>query len=314
VLDRIRQKDPEQFNVYPDLVRILNDHGGDATAAKLVAYWRSKQPDDFLPAMEEIREDLVAKRISEAEDKSDRFLAARANQVEVDIKAAGLDDEKVKKERRKQVLGAACAAISQAWVQGGQPEGADKWLARWLDQQPNDTDALLLRAQVALARDDWTKAKDIYEAILKDEKYNYVAQDNLAWLLAEHFGKPDEALKMLRPKLKNPFSGKQIGVERLPADFLNILGKVYVQAIRKKVENNLAEEMTKIFDVAGERYPSDPRILFFKGFAHAELSEKDKASDALSHALRLAKEGKGRLTQDQRKELIQRISERMNQI
>jgi predicted Zn-dependent protease len=313
LFDNLYQKDPNQFNIYPDYIRLLNDHGGEQKAAKLVAYWRAKQPDNVLPAMEEIRQDLVAKRIGEAEEKSDRFLAAKAKEVEDSFAILGVDDDTAKKERRIEARGAACRAISQAWMLGGQPEGAEKWIARWRDEQPKDSDALLLRAQAEILQKKWAKAKETYEEILKTEK-NWVADINLAWLLAAHLGKPDEGLKIIRSKMQGPVSGKKIAVERMQAEFLNILGQIYVEAIHSKVEKNLPEEMVKIFEAASKRYPSDPRILYFLGVAHSELAEKEQAGDALNNALRLARAGKGPLTDDQRKELIEKITVSMKGI
>jgi tetratricopeptide (TPR) repeat protein len=313
LLDKARQNDPNQFNIYPDLIRMLNDHGGGQKAAQLVATWRARQPDNFLPAMEEIREDLVAKRVGEAEEKSERFLAAKTKEAEDSFAKLGLDDEKAKDARRIEVRSAACRAISEAWMQGGQPEGAEKWIARWLKDQPNETDALLLRAQAEIAREKWQQAKDTYDEILKDDKnICWVAQVNKAWLLAVHLQKPEEGLAIIRSKLKGPFSSKPIAIERMPAEFLDILGNVYFQAI--KVEKNLPEEMVKIFEAASKRYPSDPRLLFFLGVAHAQLAEKDQARDALNNALRLLQAGKGPLTDDQRQKLIQRISVSMKDI
>jgi tetratricopeptide (TPR) repeat protein len=316
LLETALQKDPKQFNLYPDLIRMLNDHGGEQRAAQLVATWRARQPDNFLPAMEEIRQDLVAKRIREAEEKSEHFFAAKAKEADDSFAILGVDDEKAKDGRRIEVRGAACRAISQAWLQGGQPEGAEKWIARWLKEQPKDADALMLRAQAEIVREQWPKAYETYEEILKDDKNknNWVAQVNEAWLLAVHLNKPDEGLKIIRSKLQGPFSSKAIAVERMPAEFLDVLGKVYVQAIHANVDKNLPEEMVKIFETASKRYPSDPRILFFLGVAYAELKEKGQASDALKNALRLAKAGKGPLTTDQREKLIQKITDSMNGI
>ncbi len=315
LLETTLQKDHDEFDVYPLLIRMLTDHGGEKRSAELVAYWRAKQPDNFLPALEEIREDLVAKRIGAAEEKSDRFLAAKAKEVEDSFAKFGVEDEKVKQERRKEVRAAACRALSETWMKGGQPVGAEKWIARWLDEQPNDMAARLLRAQAASDRKDWTKAKETYEAILNEDKNNLIAQVNLAWLLAEHLKQPDEALKIMRSKLQGQFSGRKIAVERLPAEFLNVLGKVYVQEmIDHKDDKKLPEEMEKIFEPATSRYPSDPRLLFFLGVARAELAKKDQANEALKKALGLAEAGKGPLTDDQRKELIQKISVSMKGI
>ena len=160
-------------------------------------------------------------------------------------------------------------------------------------------------AQVSIALKNWQKVKDLYQDILNDDKKNPVAQINLAWVLAEHFDQPAEALNMMKKKLEGPFSHKEVAVESLPVDFLNVLGQVYEQAVRKKVAKDLQAEMLKVFEPASKRYPSDPRMFLYLGEAHAGMEDKDQANAAYRNAISLAQNGKGPFSQEERKEFIQ---------
>ena len=96
-----------------------------------------------------------------------------------------------------------------------------------------------------------------------------------------------------------------------PADFLNILGQVYEQAVRQKIEKNLQAEMVKRFEPASKRYPSDPRMFLYLGDAHAGMEEKEQANGAYRNAIKLAQSGKGPFSMEERKEFIQKVTDRL---
>ena len=95
-----------------------------------------------------------------------------------------------------------------------------------------------------------------------------------------------------------------------------MIGQVYEQAILKKVEpdKDLQAEMLKRFEPAAKRYPSDPRMYLYLGEAHAGLKDKQLAQGDFLNALKLAQKGKGSFTPEERKEFIEKVSERMKGI
>jgi hypothetical protein len=90
-------------------------------------------------------------------------------------------------------------------------------------------------------------------------------------------------------------------------EFLDVLGKVFDRAVKKKAEPHLPEKMLDIFERASRRYPSDPRMALHRAEAHSALSQDQEADDAYRTALKLAENGRGLLSPIERKEMIEKI-------
>ena len=289
---------------------MLNTRGQLAAAQSWTAKWRQKQPDNSVMILESVRQDIVAGRTEEALTKSDQYII---EQVELAKKgpASGAEDEKAKQARIKAVRELAQVAVAQTWQNAGKPAEAEQWVNECLKEDPKYMDARLLRTFIAIDRKDWQTVRDVNEDILKDDKNNQVAKSNLAWVLAVHFDQPAEGLKIVRSMLVGPFSGKEIPVESLTADFLNIVGEVYEQALRKKVEQDLQPKMLQIFDLASKRYQSDPRMfLYFR--RGLRPGRQGTSQRGFSDGAATGEGGQGPAFGGAAKEFIQKVGERMS--
>jgi tetratricopeptide (TPR) repeat protein len=315
ILEGLLDKNPKYVAAYPELIQILNVAGQGARAAEWNARWLKIAPGNPIAEVEAIRQSLAAGKTASANEAAEAFIIETEDRVRKRYaKTADPDMKRVVDERVRAARAAAELALAQTWQQTGELDGATRFIERSLKDDPKSMGARVIEAQLAIARKDWPKAKELYEAILKDDKNNYEAKTNLAWLLAVHLNKPEEGLKMIRDELNGPFSGRPIAVERLNPDFLNVVGAVLAEASRKKIDAEAPAQMKSIFEAASRRYPTDPRVFAHLGEALNDLAEKPKASVAFQNALRLAREGKGPLSAQERRDLIQKLNDRMRDL
>jgi cytochrome c-type biogenesis protein CcmH/NrfG len=301
---------PNYLDAYPILVKALNDRGLTDRAVLMTERWSKLAPLDPVAILEGIRQDLAAGRVAKGRNKSEAFVVDSAARVANRFDALRETSfEKLKLERLRAVRSAACLALAQTWLQAGQAEGAEQFLARCLKEEPQNQSAQLLLAQAALSRKDWLKARAIYEEVLRNEPGSFVAQINLAWLLAEHFDQPVESLQIVRRVMARPFGAAPTAGEKLTPECLDVLGKVFLKANPKQAEENLLAEMVKVFEAASRQYPFDPRCFLHLGQAHAGLAENEEAAKAYQNALQLAQAGKGPFSVAERKEFIRKTTE-----
>ncbi|MCE9530046.1 MAG: tetratricopeptide repeat protein, partial [Planctomycetes bacterium] len=324
-LDLSQQRSEAVLNRLIELALASNDEtrrNQTARAAEWTARWRKVAPDDPLPLFESIRQDLVAGRLEKAQNEAEIFLAESAERAEKRLTKSDVPSlEKRRQERLKDLRAYTLISYAQTWQQAGQLDGAEAFVTRALREQPQNMAALLFEAQIALARKDWAKARDLYKSILEKDKENYVAHVNLAWVLAEHFNQSaenmTESLKLVRRVMKEPTNPqdppkeKPIAVERLSPEFLDTLGKVYREAALQKVEPGLYGKMEKVFRDASRQFPSDPRMQLHLAEAHVGLADRVRATQEYEKALALAREGKGPFSETERREFIQKILDRM---
>ncbi|MBR0651491.1 tetratricopeptide repeat protein, partial [Roseomonas terrae] len=74
----------------------------------------------------------------------------------------------------------------------GESAAALRVLDRWLDAQPQDAAALSMRAQFAIAAEDWALAIRLLDVAVRVSPLDAVALNNLAWLLARDEAQPPE--------------------------------------------------------------------------------------------------------------------------
>ena len=67
-----------------------------------------------------------------------------------------------------------------------------------------------------------------YEAVYKERPGDLLAGNNLAWLLVKEKGEIGRPLDLIEEVRKGQFSHKTISPERLPLEFLDTLGVVYL--------------------------------------------------------------------------------------
>jgi len=311
ILEDVLRKQPTYVAAYPTLVMILTRNKMTDNAANWTAKWRKQSPDDPIAIFESIRQDIVANRTEKARNESEIYLVEGQERAEKRlVNLTGADAEKRKQEIVKEFQAFALLSLAQTWKNGGSLAVADEYLMRSLKVKPDNVVSRLFEAQIAMERKNWTRMREIYLEVLKQEKDNPVANVNLAWLNAEHFDDPKDSLERIRSCMINPLSGKRTTVDRISPELLDIVGKVYRQAALKKVEGNLFTEMAQVFDAACRRYPTDPRMHGHLAEALSGLADRDRASEEYQEALRLAREGKGPFTAEQRQEFIAKLESR----
>jgi Flp pilus assembly protein TadD len=75
----------------------------------------------------------------------------------------------------------AAAGAAEARVRGGIPEPTE-FLEDWLARNPEDLPTRHALAQISLATADYVRGRDLYEAIIADDKQHVGALNNLAWI------------------------------------------------------------------------------------------------------------------------------------
>lgn len=276
-------------------------------------HWlRESAPFDYMPVMEEFRRKLVAG--ADLREEAANFVRETVERTQKLQEKANDMTEPAKLEQLNLVRSGVYLVLAQTWENAGKLEGADEFITSSLKYGPGNNLAILVRAEIARKQHDWAKVRATYEEILKQYPTHYLARTNLAWVLSEHFDDPNTALKLLRETMINPRTGKPLTVERLAPDFLDVLGKVLRRATAKKADRELYAEMSEIFDKARYRYPNDPRLYFYLAEAQAGMDSKESAGITYQNALKLAEEGKGPLSDEDRKAFIRTVTERMKEL
>jgi len=312
LLEPIIDAEPKTAAAYPSLIRALNAAGDTARAAEWTQRFLKVSPENVVAVQEQIRQLLAAGSKDLARQASEVFAIESVNRLQSKLPMTKDVDLQLQNDAKiKNAKAAAHLILAQTWFDGGDLDGSQVFLDRSIKEDPRSIGARLLWAQIAMARKNWKEAADAYSALLADDKENLMAKTNLAWIQAAHLDRPAEALKMIRGLMVGQFSGKPIATERLDPVLLDVIGTVFEKAAQSKVEPNLSVEMKAIFEAAANRYPSNPKIQMHLGESYANLAEKDKATNAFQKSLQLAKEGKGPMNSDERKEFIRKVDGRI---
>jgi tetratricopeptide (TPR) repeat protein len=163
------------------------------------------------------------------------------------------------------------AGISTSLLQTMKPE--DRQVAaiqNRLQQALEKKPSVMLKLQLADLLDrrgQYPEAAKLYKQVLKDEPNNFVALNNLAWMLAHGGGDATEALGYVNKALA--------GMGRR-ADLLDTRGLIYLAL---KQPNKAVEDLK---EAAGEG--ESPQRLFHLARAYHALKDKDGAREALKQA------------------------------
>jgi tetratricopeptide (TPR) repeat protein len=139
-----------------------------------------------------------------------------------------------------------------------------------IDKEKDKTVLRLHLADLHDQRGDYQAALAEYRTILDKEPYNFVALNNLAWLLSEHKGESKEALELINKALA--------GLGRR-ADLLDTRGLVYLRL------NRTAEAVADLKAATADS-PSAARY-FHLARAHQQNRERSEALKAMQEAKRL---------------------------
>lgn len=247
--------------------------------------WVEKSPEDLNAALELIAQLATVEPKSDgAVKKADEFVNRQMTALEAQIKAAkpAPTAENVAKARTR-VRAQAMLQTAIAFTRAKNFTEAKKRVNEVLKEYPDLPGALFVAGDIAMIEQKWDEAETYYRQRLKTEKRDFVAANNLAWVLAEKKNNPAEALKLVT-QVRTSMGGKAIDAQRLSPDFLDTIGTVYL----KLNDAEKFAEMRDTFEGAIKRYPTDPRMYSFLGQAYVALGEKANAVRSLKTAVRLA--------------------------
>ncbi len=307
--EALLQKHPTHQSGQQHLFALLDRQGDKAKLRSVVDRWRKQAPTDLAAAQADVYLLAAAGQTDRAKQTADAFVAERVREAEKQLAARKLpprtdpkEFEKKQQQALEEVRREAVLEMARAFKRAGKFGEAEARLRPIHERHPTWTEALLLQAEIHLAGKEWEKARDVYAAMLKENSRDYIAGNNLAYVLAVHLGKADEAYEVVQKVRRGPYSKKALPAERLPVEFLDTLGTVY----HKLKRENLYPEMRDLFEAATKRHPHDPRMYLYLGYAHAGLGEPDRAAEMFATAVEQAgPKGRSTLSADQREQVIQ---------
>jgi tetratricopeptide (TPR) repeat protein len=176
--------------------------------------------------------------------------------------------------------GDAATIYTKAQVASGNLDGAISTWQGWTNSHPNDGIAIELLGTLEEAKGDYAKAMDLYKKALQLDPNNWVAANNLAYLIVENaedspggnVGDIDVALSLaqtarrLRPEM---------------AETADTLAWVYYH-------KNEYEEARDLLESALQTYPNDASIHLHLGMTYSKLNDKADAQLHLKKAAALA--------------------------
>ncbi len=179
---------------------------------------------------------------------------------------------------------------------------AEKRLQFVLEQQPDHEKALLMLGDLNVMRQMWPQARDVYARLLHNNPSCTIAANNVASILATRFKDYAKAYEVAQQARTNRLSGKLLPGDRLEPYFLDTLGSIY----HGWNKPDLLPEMRDLFTAARWRYPLDPRLSLYLGYAYAGLGETEQAEEMFKAAVALAApDAKTTVSADDRKDVTQ---------
>jgi predicted Zn-dependent protease len=292
--EKVLDKDAADVTANQKLIAVLDrKKATDKIPARLDA-WSKATPDAVTPKLLRVCYLAKAGQPAAAVDAGRKLVEEQAEAAEK--KAAGTG-KTVRQEMRMEV--------GRQLVAGGAFDASEAWISDLLADAPDLVGAQLLRGDWLLLRKRNADACELYRKMLDKDPNNYIAANNLAYLLAVEMNKPAEADAVVRATRRNKFTGQIIPGDRLDPAFLDTIGLVY----QKLNQPERLAEMRELFETAFTRYPDDPRLGWHLGFALAGLKEEAQARETLDRAAKLADAGSGRLTPEERVAVRQSIEQ-----
>lgn len=244
------EKMPNDPGAITELIRRLAEAGEDDTAAKAADDWGKEQLDRAKAELAAVKPPLAA------DDVAKRLAGLRAG---VNL------------------------ATASGFFRANKFAEAKKRVDAVLKDDPQSGVARMMAGDIAMATKDWDTAEKVYREHLKKVPDDYIAANNLAWMLSEHKNNPAEALQLLDfARLSG--NDTPVAPERLPPDFLDTYGRVYL----KLNDKSQWDAMVKMFETAVKRYSDDPRLYRLLGEGYAAQGVNSKAVVSLTRAIELA--------------------------
>jgi predicted Zn-dependent protease len=268
--------------------------------------WLEKFPDDPNAALQLIAVIATSgEGMDEAAKKANEYVTRQTEATEAQIKAMKPEPKPDDVTKMMTVVRAqAQLQVASVFFRAKAYPEAKKRVELVLKEIPDSPAALLMAGDIAVSEKDYKRAEEVYRLRLKGDPKDFVAANNLAWLLVAQKDDPKEAYQLVSD-IRKGVGEKPISAHRLPADFLDTIGLVYV----KLNDVDKYGEMRELFDGAVKRYPTDPRMYRFLGQAHAARGENAKALERLNTAVKLATDPAIKFLRDEQKEETKKAAE-----
>jgi lipopolysaccharide biosynthesis regulator YciM len=298
---------------YARLVVLLEKQADKQTARDALQEWRKGLPNDVSAARVEVYMLAADNQLDSARKKAEQFLDEQVklaqDRVAAAKPAAGADPAVTEKLKQAIVDNARLTVqfeMARAFAQAKAWDEAEAWVRRVLEKQLDSEAAGLVLGDIYLGRKAWQQARDQYAKVFEKHQTNFVAGNNVAWLLATRLNDVSGAYKIVEQIRKGRFSGQPIPGDRLNPEFLDTLGVV----CRKLGTPEALAEMRDVFEAARKRYANDPRMCLYLGCAYAGLQQTDKAEDQFTAAVSLAgPKAKNGLSPEQRQTVVQEVEQ-----
>jgi len=176
---------------------------------------------------------------------------------------------------------------------------AEEILRMVINDHSDSTDAMRSLAILLQINGQTAESAKLYEQILELEPDNVVAINNLAWIICEVQGKPQEALELAQRGMK---------IDPNYYDLIDTRGVIYY---RLGQYDNAVRDFSKCIRLYPGVTPSKISTRFYLARALNELGQKDKAIEYLNEALELNSQYGGLSTADlaQAQRLLKELKE-----
>jgi predicted Zn-dependent protease len=309
VYERVIAAEPRNSGAYSARVAALESAKKPDDALQTARDWAARIPDDPRAVVEVVRLLTTSGNKAEAVKTADEYVARRAAEVrkaltEAKPPPAPADIEKTVDQAR----GFALMAVTSAFFRANAYDEAEARCKEVRKMFPNAEKVILMLGDIATGKQDWDAALALYRELLKQNPRHFIAGNNAAWILAEKKNDPNGALAIVE-EVRRSRGDRPIGPERLPPEFLDTIGSVYMKLNRPE----RFAEMRLIFDAAVKRYPIDPRMYLFLANAQAALGDKPKALENYRLAIHFAGQ-KNTVSEDQNKAVKEKAEAAVKQL
>jgi Flp pilus assembly protein TadD len=161
--------------------------------------------------------------------------------------------------------------LADAYAAEKKPEEAVHLMSEAIERRPKDAGLLFRSGMIYEKLRRWDDARKLYERVLQLDSDNALAKNNLAWLLAEHGGNIDVALKLAQQAKEKLYDDPQV---------TDTIGWVYY----KKGIYKTARDYLK---VSAEKDRKNAAFQYQLGMAEWKLGDQAEARRNLLNAVTL---------------------------
>jgi tetratricopeptide (TPR) repeat protein len=270
---------PNNPSVYLELAEIRKTQGKASEARAMFEKVHQIQPEDPRPIAELMQLDLVAKQPDKAKALVEESIAKYPNNgvfyaqlAQLQLMSRDFNGALQNAQKSMQLTPSYFDAVklyTEAEVALGQLDPAIGTWQKWVNDHPNDANGNQILATLTDAKGDQAKAKQLYQKTLQLNPDDFVAANNLAYLMIETGDNADVALSLaqtarrLRPD--NP-------------ETADTLAWAYFTKGNYSQARDLLEDAIK-------EQPNDASMQYHLGMTYSKLDDK---SDAVSHLKKAA--------------------------